>query len=277
MFEPGRLDPEAFGQAERALRLDAPRITRAEEVETAWLVRCCQRARKLGFEREARDCYERLDARYRARVVALVKPVVRDHAEAEAVANEALLRMWQQLDRYRPIDQLSFWRWLRRIALNRALTHVARGLAPDPTDPFALSLRCELLRSDGEPVAERFGAAVSRSTDWSLAELTHARLAELVARLTEAQRQVLIVRFGWGLSVEAAADVLGSRAENVRALQHRALERLRAELSGRRDAGEVRVLRVPMLARVRSSPVTGTRRLALWGSLDPHLACRRAA
>ena len=59
------------------------------------------------------------------------------------------------------------------------------------------------------------------------------RVEALLSDLTDDQREVLLLRVVAGLSVEETAQAVGRPAGAVRALQHRALARLRSVLSGR--------------------------------------------
>jgi RNA polymerase sigma-70 factor (ECF subfamily) len=59
------------------------------------------------------------------------------------------------------------------------------------------------------------------------------RVDALLADLTDEQREVLVLRIVAGLSVDETADAVGRRPGAVRALQHRALARLRTNLSRR--------------------------------------------
>jgi len=49
---------------------------------------------------------------------------------------------------------------------------------------------------------------------------------EAAEQLPEAQRQVIALRFGAGLTVKETASVLGKSENNVKVLQHKAVARL---------------------------------------------------
>ena len=53
-----------------------------------------------------------------------------------------------------------------------------------------------------------------------------------VTQLSEAQQEVIQLRFGAGLSVRETAEALGKREANVKVLQHKGVKRLQ-ELLGR--------------------------------------------
>jgi RNA polymerase sigma-70 factor, ECF subfamily len=58
-----------------------------------------------------------------------------------------------------------------------------------------------------------------------------ARMNRLLAVLPEKQREILILRVVVGMSAEETAEAVGSTAGAVRVAQHRALARLKAEIT----------------------------------------------
>ena len=57
--------------------------------------------------------------------------------------------------------------------------------------------------------------------------------AELLRILPPKQREILVLRVAVGLSADETAEAVGSTAGAVRVAQHRALNKLRAELAKR--------------------------------------------
>ena len=57
-------------------------------------------------------------------------------------------------------------------------------------------------------------------------ESTLTVVRQAAERLPDAQRQVIALRFGAGLSVKETASVLGKSENNVKVLQHKAVSRL---------------------------------------------------
>jgi RNA polymerase sigma-70 factor, ECF subfamily len=58
-----------------------------------------------------------------------------------------------------------------------------------------------------------------------------ARMNRLLSVLPEKQREILILRVVVGMSAEETAEVVGSTAGAVRVAQHRALARLKQEIT----------------------------------------------
>ena len=61
-------------------------------------------------------------------------------------------------------------------------------------------------------------------------QLTMERVHQALARLDEAQREVVSLRFLSGLSLQEVAAALGKTENSVKALQHRGLAALRRAL-----------------------------------------------
>ena len=87
-----------------------------------------------------------------------------------------------------------------------------------------------LARNRAEPTAE-VPDQVSHGVgpeDFALQGELNGALGELLRRLPEKQREILVLRVVVGLSAEETAEAVGSTPGAVRVAQHRALSRLRA-------------------------------------------------
>ena len=88
--------------------------------------------------------FDALVRRYQHKVVKLVMRYVRDPAEAEDVAQEAFIKAYRALPRFR--GDSAFYTWLYRIAINTAKNVIAaRGRSP---------IEYDLDRPEGEESAE---------------------------------------------------------------------------------------------------------------------------
>jgi RNA polymerase sigma-70 factor (ECF subfamily) len=134
---------------------------------------------------------------------------VDDVATAEDLTSEVFVRLVEKIDRfaYRGRPLLA---WLYTVARNLVTDHhrqARRSL------PLSLDNRLVAEATDPEETVEH--------------RLTQHRLAAAIARLTEDQRQVILLKFIEGLDNETAARMLGKSIGAVKALQHRALAALR--------------------------------------------------
>ena len=133
---------------------------------------------------------------------------VGDPHVAEDLAAEVFLQAVRSIGRYE-YRGIAFRAWLYRIAHNLTAGHQRRQLSRGPVDPLP-----------DEPI---IGAAVDLAEQvagWS-------DLQAAVRRLTDEQQQVVILRFVEGLSLAEVAQATGRTAGAVKALQHRAVNRLR--------------------------------------------------
>jgi len=151
-----------------------------------------------------------LARRYTRRALQLAPRVTGNQADAEEILQEALLRVWVNAPRWRPMA--AFRTWFYRVVLNLCLSRRRRApfapleAAGDPPDPAADP---ETRREDDE-AARRVAAAI----------------AELPAR----QRAAIVLTYDEGLSNAEAAAILETSVSGVEALLVRAKRSLREQL-----------------------------------------------
>lgn len=138
-----------------------------------------------------------------------------DEAAAEDVAQEAFVKAYRALGRFREDSKLETWfyRILVRQAHNHRRWRAVRqrwsgGSAEDLADPSA-----------------------SVSSDPGL----RRRIAEALGRLTRRQREAFILVHLEGFTVSESATLLGKPTGTVKSHLHRALRTLRAELADLQD------------------------------------------
>ena len=165
--------------------------------------------------REGDDgAYEDLVKRYGQIAFRVAWLVTRDRSEAEDAAQEAFVKAYYALDRFRP--DLPFRPWLLRIVANEA-----RNRARSSRRRQGLALRAAAV-SDGDAAPSPETAALAREDrDTLLAALN---------RLSPADREVIGHRYLIGLSESETADVLDVRVGTVKSRLSRAMARLRAVL-----------------------------------------------
>ena len=134
---------------------------------------------------------------------------VDDVATAEDLTGEVFVRLVEKVDRftYRGRPLLA---WLYTIARNLV------------TDYHRHARRSLPLSLEEQPITDL--ADPEKTVEHRLAQ---HRLAVAIARLTEDQRQVILLRFIEGLDNKAVAQILDKSVGAVKALQHRALAALR--------------------------------------------------
>jgi RNA polymerase sigma-70 factor (ECF subfamily) len=162
-----------------------------------------------------RDAYAQLVAMHQAVAFRAAFLITGSAAEAEEATQEAFVKGWLALRRFRA--GAPFRPWLVRIAINEA--HNRRRAA---TRQAGLALR---LGAD----APTTGAAQSAEAE-ALARAERARLASAVGRLREDDQLVIAARYFLGLSEGETAAALGLPRGTVKSRLSRALRRLETQL-----------------------------------------------
>jgi RNA polymerase sigma-70 factor (ECF subfamily) len=137
-------------------------------------------------------------------------------ADVEDLTSEVFMAVFTGLSRFEG-DQAGFRSWVFTIAHHRVADHwrrAARSLSLTSYDPM-----------DDERTVPSAEAGAFES-------LGSQEVAELLAGLTEEQREVLTLRVVADLTVEQVADVVGRSLGAVKALQRRALATLRRQIEG---------------------------------------------
>ena len=136
-----------------------------------------------------------------------------DKTEAEDMTQQVFLNALQSLSSFK-WRGISFSAWLFRIAHNQVVDYLRKK-----TKQATTLLDESLVSSNSNPqlVAEH--------------KLDIEQLVSATKRLTEAQREVLSLRFAGELPVAQVAKVMGKSQGAVKALQHSAIVALRKVLS----------------------------------------------
>lgn len=151
------------------------------------------------------------------RILSMAYRVLGDRAEAEDVAQEAMMRLWKIAPDWRQ-GEAQVSTWLYRVAMNLCLDLRRRGrgralgldAVPEPADPAA--------------------GPADRMQDMARSDALQAALM----RLPDRQRQAVVLRHIEELSNPEIAGVMDISVEAVESLVARGKRALAAELAGRR-------------------------------------------
>ena len=147
--------------------------------------------------------------------IATARRILRNSADAEDVAQDAMLRVWTNAPRWRPLA--SFRTWLTRIVVNlcidrqRRAPWVAIEAAGDVVDPAP------------DAAARRESRDTSRIID------------DAIAQLPVRQRAAIVLTYREGMSNAQTADILDTSVSAVETLLVRAKQTLRATLGALLD------------------------------------------
>jgi RNA polymerase sigma factor (sigma-70 family) len=159
--------------------------------------------------------YEQIVERYREPVFRAAYLVTRSSADAEEAAQDAFVKAYAALGRFRTGAPLR--PWLMRIAINESRNRVRSA---GRRDALALRAAAERPPQDSDQSPEAALLAAERRRD----------LLAAVERLREEDRLVICCRYFLALSEAEAAQVLGWRRGTLKSRLSRALGRLRYEL-----------------------------------------------
>ena len=157
-----------------------------------------------------RQAFTELVCRHHDSIVSLTYRMCGDIRLAEDAAQEAFVRVWQNLNSYKP--QHAFRSWLYRIAANAALDSLRRERPT--TDLESLSL------SDSSATPEQFAEENQRS----------AHVRQAIAQLSPPLRVVLILREYQELTYQEIADALDIPVGTVMSRLNSARVQLRHDL-----------------------------------------------
>jgi RNA polymerase sigma-70 factor (ECF subfamily) len=135
---------------------------------------------------------------------------VRDVASAEDLTSQTFEKAWRARQRYRK-DLAGFATWLLAIARNVAADHWRARREHAPLEDAAD------IAAPGTP------------EDHNSVESDRRRLAALVARLPERERELLALKYGAGATNRDIAELTGLSESNVGTIIHRAVQTLRRD------------------------------------------------
>jgi RNA polymerase sigma-70 factor (ECF subfamily) len=155
--------------------------------------------------------FAQLVDRHRDRAFALASRMLRSSAEAEEVAQDAFVRVWRALPRFR--GDAAFSTWLHRIVVRCALDRLA-------------VLKNRRAREEPNEAPPEVPAPPDASLDPEARERAR-RMEQVMERLTETQRTVVALFYHEDRAVEEVARILGMPENTVKTLLHRARAAMR--------------------------------------------------
>ena len=173
-----------------------------------------------GLQNRDPEVWAEVYEKYFSRVYRYIAVRVGDKIDAEDLAGQVFLKALESISSFK-------WRgvpiaaWLFRIAHNQVIDYRRTSKAK-----FQSPLKESLINGDADPVLE-----AERSLDIN-------QVVQAVGQLSQAQRNVIELRFAGGLSTAEVAKVLGKSQGAVKVLQHNALIALRKRLSSERNHEE---------------------------------------
>ncbi|GAB4239704.1 MAG: RNA polymerase sigma factor SigX [Candidatus Methylacidiphilales bacterium] len=153
------------------------------------------------------SAYEALMARYAGAIRAHCLRMCRNLHDAEDLTQEILVKIYFQLTKFR--GESGFRTWLWRLVSNHCVDHLRRQVSR----PILVDAE-ELLEKDDE------GQEARRATQKVEAQ-------DLLLRLSDDERQILLLRLQIGLEFQEIADALGIGLSAAKMRYTRSVEKLK--------------------------------------------------
>jgi RNA polymerase sigma-70 factor (ECF subfamily) len=171
--------------------------------------------------------FDMLVLKYQSKILGLVSRYVKDNSEVQDVAQEAFIKAYRALPRFR--GESAFYTWLYRIAINTAKNYlVSRSRRPPGSDVDVEDAEYydsgDALRVQENPENQLFSAELS------------AVVNQAIKELPDDLRSAVTLREFDGLSYEDIAEIMDCPVGTVRSRIFRAREsidkRVQAQLDG---------------------------------------------
>ncbi len=177
-----------------------------------------------------KHAFDLLVLRYQHRILALVSRFIRDQSEVEDVCQEAFIKAYKALPKFR--GDSAFYTWLYRIAINTAKNHmVTKGRRPPGTD-------VDLGDADLAELPSELVDSGSPEDKLSSNEL-HLLINNAIEELPEDLRTAFTLREFGGLSYEEITQIMDCPVGTVRSRIFRAREALDAVIDPYIKSGQV--------------------------------------
>jgi RNA polymerase sigma-70 factor (ECF subfamily) len=216
------LDSRGQNEAGRAAARSAAERTAAQADERVLI---------QGAQDGSREAFEALVRRYDHEVLRLATHILRRPEEARDIYQEAFLKVYKNLHRFR--FECSFYTWLYRIVTNVCLDHLRRrstrkeDQAPEMS---GLDSRGQEVTGFFERQVERRPAADPERNLMGREIGRHIQAA--LSQLSPRERVVFEMKHYQGMKLRAIGEVLGTSEETVKNSLFRATQKLRTRLGG---------------------------------------------
>jgi RNA polymerase sigma-70 factor, ECF subfamily len=173
-------------------------------------------------QRGEKTAYDILVLRYQHKIVQLVNRYVKDHSEAQDVAQEAFIKAYRALGSFR--GESAFYTWLYRIAINSAKNHLV-----------SRSRRSSDYQVDVQDAEALENAPQLQGMDTPERELLSEEIVKTIQAaiegLPEEMRVAITLREFEGMSYEEIAEAMDCPVGTVRSRIFRAREAIDNKLN----------------------------------------------
>ena len=177
----------------------------------------------------SREAFEALVHRYDQEVLRLALHLLRRPEDARDVYQEAFLKVYKNLHRFR--FECSFYTWLYRIVTNVCFDQLRRRSSrPEDQAPDSAIGDGENLPVDFFDRQQEHRAAANPEQRLMGKEIG-TRIEKALERLSSRERMVFELKHHHGMKLRAIGEILGTTEETVKNSLFRATQKLRVQLA----------------------------------------------
>ncbi len=174
------------------------------------------------YIRGEEKAFEKLVQRHKSRIYTTIYLIVKDQYVAEDLMQDTFIKSVDTIKSGRYNEEGKFLPWIIRIAHNLAIDYFRR----DKRYP-------NVVFEDGSNVFNTLDFSEDSVESIQIRQETHEQLREMIQRLPEVQRQVLIMRHYEDMSFQEIADATGVSINTALGRMRYALINLRKQFSQR--------------------------------------------
>jgi RNA polymerase sigma-70 factor, ECF subfamily len=153
---------------------------------------------------------------YKERIYFQIRKIVIDHDDADDVTQEAFIKIWKNLDKFRGDSKL--YTWLYRITTNEALTFLQKKRRDRSVS-----------MDDNEMLLNTFES--SKSDTYLDGEEIEMKLQKAILQLTDKQRIVFNLKYFEDLKYEEISEITETTVGGLKATYHFAVKKIEEFLS----------------------------------------------
>jgi len=159
---------------------------------------------------------------YKKRIYGLAFELTRNHADAEDVSQAVFIKVYRGMGTFKKDAKLSSW--LYRITVNAAMDHLRKR-------PFFPAERAASVpgRFLDDTVARTESAPADPARE-AEASLLRTKIDAALARISDREKTVFLLRHDHNLSLKEIADALGLTLGSVKSYLFRSIKKLQKEL-----------------------------------------------
>ncbi|MER3502032.1 MAG: hypothetical protein C4295_11290 [Candidatus Fervidibacterota bacterium] len=179
------------------------------------------------------DAFAELVRRYQAKIYNLALRYINDSETAMDIAQDAFVRAWQKLPKFR--GEASFYTWLYRITMNLCIDRHRRALVRGEPQKVSLEdLMVERFRFEETEEEEGLWWEESEASEPEaevLRQEMRQKVWEAVQQLPPLLRQVILLREYEGLSLQEIAKIVGANVGTIKSRLYQARQHLKRLLA----------------------------------------------